>query len=103
MGIGQNARKGHIQEGKDVSPIIAGDLKAARNRQDSLTDNHEIQIAKRIQKRSTASERSARTLLEGLNMLVVPIIYISKTDTFLPTLTLQLRRVRQEYICHLVV
>ena len=45
-----------IQESQEVSPFPAGDHKAANNKQDSMTNNHETQIAKRIK------------LLEGLNM-----------------------------------
>ena len=37
-------------------------------RQDSMTDKHHTQIAKRIHKRITALEWSVRKLLEGLNM-----------------------------------
>ena len=51
MGIGQNARKGHIQESQGTSLITAGDHKAAKNRQDSMTDKHEIQVTKKDPKR----------------------------------------------------
>ena len=34
----QNTRKHHIQESQDVSPFPAGDNKAAKNRQDNITD-----------------------------------------------------------------
>ena len=33
-----NTRKQHIQENQEVSPFLAGDHKAAMNRQDSTTD-----------------------------------------------------------------
>ena len=35
---GKVTRKHHKQESKEVSPFPAGDHKAARNRQDSMTD-----------------------------------------------------------------
>ena len=37
MGKGQNTRRHNIQERQEVSPFPAGDHKAARNRQDSIT------------------------------------------------------------------
>ena len=63
-----NTRKHHIQERQEVSPFQAGSHKAARNRQDSMTDTHETQITKKIHKRSTDLERSVKKLLEGSNM-----------------------------------
>ena len=36
MGKRQTTREHHTQEGQEVSPIPAGDHKAARNRQDSM-------------------------------------------------------------------
>ena len=48
------------QESQEVSPFQAGDHKATRNGQDSMTDKHETQVAKMIHKRSTALERSGR-------------------------------------------
>ena len=59
MGKGQNARKPHTLESQEVSPFLAGDRKAARNRKDNMTDTHETQITKRIHKRSTTLEGSA--------------------------------------------
>ena len=47
-------RKHHIQESKEVSPFLAGDHKAAINRQGNTTDKHETNITKKIHKRSTA-------------------------------------------------
>ena len=43
---GKNTRKRHIQESQEVSPFPAGDHKAARNRQDCMTDKHETQTTK---------------------------------------------------------
>ena len=63
-------RKHHMQESQEVSPFPASDNKAARNRQDSIIEKHETQIAKRIHRRSTNLERPVRrfNVLEGLNM-----------------------------------
>ena len=60
----KNTRKHHTQENRGISPFQAGDHKAARNRQDSITKK----ISKRIHKRSPALKRSVKTLLEGLIM-----------------------------------
>ena len=62
----KNIRKRHIQESQEVIPFPTGDHKAARNRQNSITDKHETHITKRIHKRSTALERSVKTNTEGL-------------------------------------
>ena len=40
---GKNTRKHHIQESQEVSPFQAGDQKGARNRQDSMIENHKTQ------------------------------------------------------------
>ena len=42
----KNARKHNIQESQEISPFPAGGQKAARNRQDSMTDTHKAQITK---------------------------------------------------------
>ena len=63
----KNTRKHHTQESQEVSPFPAGDHKAARNRQDIMTDKNETQITNRMHKRSTALERSVTKPLEGLN------------------------------------
>ena len=48
----ESDKKHHIQESQEVSPFQAGDHKAARNRQDSMTDTNN--------KRSTALEQSLK-------------------------------------------
>ena len=45
---GTTKRKHHIQERQEVSHFPASEHKAARERQDSMTDKHETQIKKRI-------------------------------------------------------
>ena len=40
MGSHKNTRKHHIQESQAVSPFLADDHNAARNRQISMTDKH---------------------------------------------------------------
>ena len=37
MGKSQNTKKHHIQDSQEVSPFLAGDHKAAMNRQESIT------------------------------------------------------------------
>ena len=59
-------RKHHIQEGQEVSPFPAGDHKAARNRQNSMTNTNPNN--KKDPQKITTLERSVRQLLEGLNM-----------------------------------
>ena len=73
----KNTRK---QESQQVSPLLAGDHKVVRNRQDSVTDKHETQITKRIHKRSSALEQSVRKILEGLNMFEYQPTLISDLD-----------------------
>ena len=68
MGKWQKHKKTSHPREQEVNPFPAGDHKAARNRQDSITDIPETQITKRTPKRSTALERSVRTFLEGLNI-----------------------------------
>ena len=51
MGEWQNSRKHHIQESQYVNTFSAGDHKAARNRQDSMTEKNEPQITKMIHKK----------------------------------------------------
>ena len=43
----KHTRKHNIRESQEVSPFPAGDYKAARLRQGSLTDKHETQITKK--------------------------------------------------------
>ena len=44
MGSDKNTRKHHTQKSQKVNPFTAGDHKAARNRQDSITDmKHKLQ------------------------------------------------------------
>ena len=62
--ISEKGRKHNTQESQEVSFFPAGDHKASRNGQDSITKT----IIERIQKRRTALERSIKQLLEGLNM-----------------------------------
>ena len=46
-----NTRKHNTHKSQEVSPLSAGDYKAARNRQDStIIDKHETQTTKRIHK-----------------------------------------------------
>ena len=63
-----NTRKHRMQARQEVSPFPAGDHKAARNRHDSMTEKHEIQITKMIHKRNTTFERLVRKLTKDLNM-----------------------------------
>ena len=51
----KNTREHNTQESQEDSPFPAGDHKAARNRQDSITKKNKT---KRIHKRSTPLERS---------------------------------------------
>ena len=44
----KNKRKCHLRESQEVSLFLAGDHKAARNRQDSITEKHETQITKSV-------------------------------------------------------
>ena len=44
----KNIRKHHIQEIQEVSPFPAGGHKAARNRQDSMTDKQDPQKKHRL-------------------------------------------------------
>ena len=62
----KNTSKHHIKESQDVSPFQAGDHKAERNSQDSMTDIQKTQTTKMIHKRRTNMERSVRKLVEGL-------------------------------------
>ena len=57
-----------VQENLEVSPFPAGDHKTARNRHVNKTDKRKRQIKQMIHKRSTHLERSAKELLEGLNI-----------------------------------
>ena len=60
MGSDKHTSKHHIQKGPEVSLFPAGYHKAARHRQDSLTDKHETNNKITIHKRITVSERSVR-------------------------------------------
>ena len=63
----KNTRKHHTQESQEFSPFLAGDHKAARNRQDSIMQtNWKHKEQKGSTKRCTALEWSLK--LEGLNM-----------------------------------
>ena len=52
----KHKKKHHIQESQEVSPFPARDHKAARNRQECMTDKHETQITKMIHKRSASKK-----------------------------------------------
>ena len=43
----QTHKKHHLQESQAVSHFPAGDQKATRNRQDSMTEKHKTQITKK--------------------------------------------------------
>ena len=61
----RNTRKYHIQESQKVSPFPAGDHKAARKRQGSMTiTKHKYK--KKIHKRSTTFEWSVKQITGGL-------------------------------------
>ena len=64
IGKWQKHKKYNTQVSQEVSPFPAGDHKAARNRHDSVTRTN----MKRIHKRCTTAEWSAKKSLEGLNM-----------------------------------
>ena len=48
MGKRQNTRNHHTQESQEVNHFPAGDQKAARNRQDSITKTNTIQSGARL-------------------------------------------------------
>ena len=67
---GKDTRNHHTQENQKASPFPAGDHKAARNIQDSVTKtNAKHKQQNWIHQRSIALEPSVRNLLEDLNIL----------------------------------
>ena len=44
---GKSKRKHHQQASQEFNPFPAGDHNAVKNRQDSITDQHETQITKK--------------------------------------------------------
>ena len=62
------SQKHNTCKSREVSLFPAGDHKATRNELDSMTDQHETQITKRIHEGSTASEQSVKiNFIRGLN------------------------------------
>ena len=59
----KNSRKNHIQESQEVSPFLAGDQKAARNRQDSMTT-----ITKKDPQKKHRLGKVSTKILEGFNI-----------------------------------
>ena len=53
----QNTRKYHTQDSQEAIPFLAGDHNSAMNSHDNMTDT------KRIHKRSSALERSVKSIL----------------------------------------
>ena len=56
----KKARKQHTREKQEVSPFLAGDHKAARNRQDSIIKTNKKHRYHKESTKSTASERSVK-------------------------------------------
>ena len=68
----KNTRKHHTQESQEVSPFHPGDHCFARNRKASMIKTN----MEHKRKRSIALEVSVK-IMEGLNMLRVPLMYRS--------------------------
>ena len=63
----QNTRKYHIQERQTVRLFPVDDYKAARNRQDSNTDKHAIQIKQKDPQKKQSLEKVSKKITGGLS------------------------------------